>query len=75
MKFGDAEPLLIAGYDGLKEDEMAIPEVVHHERMREAIQRLINLAKELNKPDEVKKWQAEAAKYRPLAPMPRETNR
>ncbi len=62
-KTAEAEPLLRAGYDGLKRDEILIPEVVRHDRMTEAIQRLIDFATATNRPDEIKKWQAEGAKY------------
>ena len=38
----------------------------------EALDRLIELYTATNKPDEVKKWRAERAKYPELAPMLRE---
>jgi hypothetical protein len=41
----------------------------------EALDRLIELYTATNKPEEVKKWQAERAKYPPpkeVAPMPKE---
>ena len=44
-------------------------------RLPEALDRLIELTTATNKPDEVKKWQAERAKYpsrREVAPHPRE---
>jgi eukaryotic-like serine/threonine-protein kinase len=59
----EAGPLLVAGYDGLKRDEKTIPEVARSARMREAIERLIDLATAKHKPDDVKKWQAELAEY------------
>ena len=62
-KPAEAEPLLLAGYKGLKQDEKAIPEKTRDECMTEAIQRLIVLATDTSKPDNVKKWQAELAKY------------
>ena len=55
----EAEPLLVAGYEGLRQDENAIPDVVWKVRVAEAIQHLIDLARAKNKPDDVKKWQAE----------------
>ena len=55
----EAESLLLAGYEGLRQDENAIPDVVWKVRVAEAIQHLIDLARAKNKPDDVKKWQAE----------------
>lgn len=65
-KYVEAEPLLLAGYEGLKARETTIPEpgVV---RLPEAIDRLINFYTATDRPDEVQKWQAERAKYPPAA--------
>src|SRR5208282_115216 len=68
-KPAEARPLLVAGYEGLKEDEKAIPEIVHAERITEAIQRLIGLAAATNRPDDVKRWQAELANYGVRKPL------
>ncbi len=68
-KFADAERLLLAGYEGMKEREKTIPEQGKI-RLAEALDRLIELSTETNKPDEVKKWQAERAKYPDAAPTP-----
>ena len=57
------QPLLIAGYGGLKENEKAIPDEDRRERMAQAVQRLIDLALAMDKPDDVKRWQAELANY------------
>ena len=60
--------LLLAGYEGLKQREAMIPEQ-GKVRLPEALDRLIELSTATNKPDEVKKWQAERAKYpAPAAP-------
>jgi hypothetical protein len=59
----DAEPLLVAGYEGLVKDSAAIPEADRPDRLMEAAQRLVDLATTADKPDELKKWQAERAKY------------
>ena len=65
-KYADAEPLLLAGYEGMKQREETIPSEGEI-RVIEAIERLIDLYTATDKPDEVKKWQAERAKYPPAA--------
>jgi serine/threonine-protein kinase len=40
-------------------------------RLPEALDRLIDFYTVTNRPDEVKKWQAERARYPTAAPMPR----
>ncbi|HQR06863.1 MAG TPA: serine/threonine-protein kinase [Gemmatales bacterium] len=57
----EAEPLLLSGYQGMKQRESTIPP---HGilRITEALDRLIQLYIETNKPGEVKKWQAEKAR-------------
>jgi hypothetical protein len=57
-----AEPLLLAGYEGMKQREKTIPPR-SQVRLSEALDPLIELSTAMNKPDEVKKWQAERAKY------------
>ena len=69
-KYADAEPLLLAGYEGMKQREKTIPPQ-GSARIPEALDRLIELYKASNKPDEVKKWQAERAKYPKAAATPR----
>ncbi len=68
-KYADAEPLLLAGYEGMKQREKTIP-TNGKIRLPEALDRLIELSTATNKPDDVKKWQAERAKYPAVAPMP-----
>jgi eukaryotic-like serine/threonine-protein kinase len=62
---------LLRGYDGLKHREKTIPEQGKI-RLPEALDRLIELSAATNKPDDVKKWQTERAKYPKDAPMPGE---
>ena len=57
-KYAEAEPLLIAGYEGLLQLENSIPPQGKI-RLTEAIERLVELYTSLEKPDEVNKWQAE----------------
>jgi hypothetical protein len=71
-KYADAEPLLLKGYESLKKMEYFL-EPRDEPRIPEAVDRLIELYTVTNKPDEVKKWRAERAKYPPpAAPPPRE---
>ena len=68
-KSADAEPLLVKGYEGMKQREKTIPNVPQTAtRLPDALDRLIELYTATNKPDEAKKWQAERAKY----PSPKE---
>ncbi len=66
-RFAEAEPLLLAGYEGMKQREKTIP-AQGKIRLPEAVDRLIELYTTTNKPDEVKKWQAERAKYPKATP-------
>ena len=61
-KYAEAEPLLLKGYEGMKQREKMIPQQASF-RVADALDRLIELYTAMNKPDEVKKWQAERAKY------------
>ena len=63
-KYADAEPLLLKGYEGMKAREKSIPPQAST-RIPEALDRLIDLYTAANKPDELKKWHAERAKYPP----------
>ena len=73
-KYAEAEPLLLASYEGMKKREATIPPVAKI-RLPEAVDRLVELYTALDKPDDVKKWQAERAKYPFVAPPPREVKR
>ncbi len=65
-KYGDAEPLLVGGYEGLRACEAEIPAGAK-KRLTEAVDRLIRLYSETNKPDEVDRYRAERAKPTPPA--------
>ena len=70
-KYADAEPLLLKGYKGLRQREKTIPPqgLV---RLPEALDRLVEQYTATDKPDDVKKWRAERARYPKVAPLPRE---
>jgi serine/threonine protein kinase len=73
-KYVDAEPLLLKGYEGMKQREKTIPPQAAT-RLPEALDRLIELTTATKKPDEAKKWRAEREKSpSPLgvAPLSRE---
>jgi eukaryotic-like serine/threonine-protein kinase len=67
-KYADAEPLLLKGYEGMKQREKTIPPL-GVTRIPEALDRIIELYSATNKPDEAKKWRAEQANY-PAAKKP-----
>jgi serine/threonine protein kinase/Tfp pilus assembly protein PilF len=67
QKYTEAEPLLLNGYQGLKQHQQTIP-VQGQGRVSEALDRLIELYTVTHKPDELKKWQAERAQFTTTAP-------
>ena len=60
-KFQEAEPLLIAGYQGMNQREAAIPAAAKI-RLTEALSRLIDLYTAWKKPQQAAKWKAELKK-------------
>jgi hypothetical protein len=60
-KYAAAEPLLKAGYEGIKLRAARIPPQ-GKPRLAEALDRLIKLAEATNKPDEARMWKEERAK-------------
>jgi tetratricopeptide (TPR) repeat protein len=75
-KYAEAEPLLVKGYEGMKEREVKIPKTGGAElRIPEALDRLIELYTATNQPEEAKKYRELRANYPPpkeVAPMPKE---
>jgi eukaryotic-like serine/threonine-protein kinase len=69
--YEDAEPLLLKGYEGMKDREKDIPPQ-GATRISEALDRLIELYTATDKPEEANKWRAERAKYPNRAPPPEE---
>jgi tetratricopeptide (TPR) repeat protein len=70
-RYAEAGPLLLQGYEGMKQREKTIPPPGSI-RIPEALDRLIEFYMATKKPDEAKKWRAERAKYpqvkKPIAP-------
>ena len=58
-KYADAEPLLLAGYEGMKQREKTIPPQDKDLRLREALERLVQLYEATDKKDEAAKWRKE----------------
>jgi tetratricopeptide (TPR) repeat protein len=69
QKYAEVEPLLFKGYVGMKQREKTIPPQAST-RIPEALDRLIEFYTATDRPDEVKKWRAERAKYPNGAPAP-----
>jgi tetratricopeptide (TPR) repeat protein len=55
-KHADAEPLLLAGYDGLRQREAEIPVQFRAQRVTEALERLVALYDAWGKPDQASEW-------------------
>jgi non-specific serine/threonine protein kinase/serine/threonine-protein kinase len=73
-KYADAEPLLLKGYEGMKEREARIPRQ-GKPRIPDALDRLIDLYNATNQPDEAQRWQAERARYEAKEAPPPGANR
>ena len=57
-EYAAAEPLLIEGYEGLKEHQASIPDI-HTMVLPNAARRLISLYSAVHKPEEVARWEKE----------------
>ncbi len=74
-KLAQAAPLLLAGYNGLKERESRIPRELRFQVMSDALSRMIRLYEATGNPDEAAKWRREldmleAAAAEPKADSP-----
>ena len=61
--FADAEPLMLAGIEGMKQRETTIPPAAK-DRIPETIDSLIELYTALGKTESAEKWQVERANYK-----------
>jgi hypothetical protein len=68
-RYAESEPLLRAGYDGIKAQETDLS-ALDRARFAEAADRLARLCEATGRPAEAAKWRAERAKYAP-GPAPR----
>jgi hypothetical protein len=64
----EAEPLLLAGYQGLETHRDQIPTSARDTRLSEALDRLIELYTLLEKPEEVAKFRELRQAYPPASP-------
>lgn len=60
--YAEAEPLLIAGYEGMKSRSAKIPASAKI-RLGEAAGRLVDLYNAWGKPDQARAWQAERGRH------------
>jgi tetratricopeptide (TPR) repeat protein len=67
-KYAEAEPLLLAGYEGMKQRAAQIPSRAKV-RLTEALDRLVQLYDAWGKPDQAARWRAERDKL-PKPPEP-----
>ncbi|NLE37896.1 MAG: serine/threonine protein kinase [Pirellulaceae bacterium] len=58
-QFVEAEPLLVSGYEGMKQREAQIPAPVKADRLAQASRRLIELYDTWGKPDDAARWREE----------------
>jgi tetratricopeptide (TPR) repeat protein len=70
-KYSEGEPLLVQGYEGLKQRQATIP-APNKKCLTESLERLVQLYDAWGKPDEAKKWRAEREKL-PKPPEPPKT--
>jgi eukaryotic-like serine/threonine-protein kinase len=76
-QYAEAEPLLISGYNGMREREAKIP-VANKPRLEKAAKRLIRLYEETAQPDKAAEWKqklTELTKPAPAAKLGVETKK
>ena len=61
MKYAEAEPLLLSGYEGLKQREDKILPAARELRLREALQRLAQLDEATGRPEQAAEWRKRLA--------------
>jgi hypothetical protein len=62
QKYAEAEPLLLSGYQGLKEREASIPQF-GKPRVQEALQRLVRLYGATSQTNQMAKWKMELEEF------------
>ena len=61
-KYTEAEPLLVSGYEGMKQRQDKIP-ANGRVRLKEALQRLVQLYEETGRPDQAAEWKQKLAEF------------
>ncbi|PYK96137.1 MAG: serine/threonine protein kinase [Verrucomicrobia bacterium] len=61
-KYGEAEPLLLSGYEGMKQREDKIP-AAGKTRLKETIQRLVSLYQATERSEQVAQWKTELTRW------------
>ena len=69
-KYADAEPLLVAGYEGMKQRQATIPAPLGNTRLSEARERLVRLYEAWGKKDEAARWRTTREPAGPSSPTP-----
>ena len=66
-KYAEAEPLLLAGYAGMKQREAKIP-LPGKARLPEAVERLVQLYEGLGKKEQANEWRKKLPAAKPAEP-------
>ena len=61
-KYTEAEPVLVSGYEGMKQRQDKIP-ADGRVRLKEALQRLVQLYEATVRPDQAAEWQQKLAEF------------
>jgi hypothetical protein len=68
-KYAEAEPLVLAGYEGMKQREATIPAGAK-KYLTEALERLVQLYDAWGKPEQAQKWRKELEERKSMIPKP-----
>ena len=71
-KYSEAEPLLLRGYEGMKQVENKIP-VPNKLPLSEALERLVQLFDAWDKPDQAARWRKEFEAHKKPAGEPKQS--
>jgi tetratricopeptide (TPR) repeat protein/predicted Ser/Thr protein kinase len=63
QKYAEAEPLLLSGYEGMKQREARVRGGNGEPRLREALQRLVQLYKATNRPEQAADWEGKLDEF------------
>jgi eukaryotic-like serine/threonine-protein kinase len=61
-KYAEAEPLLVSGFEGIKQREQRIP-IHRRESLGKALARLVELCEATNRPDQAAQWKQKLADF------------